>query len=124
MSIVTRVNITKDDGSQSRRYALYATPHKAKKTIAFFDITKELEAANSQDKDDGYDLDTGPRFGFAVHNAIIAMDLHVRADSAWCRDCARDQSIEGLRPRVSFPGFWSTAPADRVVEAKSWSWEP
>lgn len=108
---VCKLTVKKEDSNGSfRRYAIFT-----KNEHPCFDITGELEALEQQDKEDGYAPETGPRFGFGIHNALIAIEAH----EAW--QAATPSSVLD-KIKVPFRGSWRTYPKGNSTVVKRWSW--
>lgn len=74
-----------------------------------FEVTRELEALDREDRDDGYAAETGPRFGFGVYNALRAVEVH----SAW-------PSGGQEKIRVPFRGSWRTFQKSSSRVVRTW----
>lgn len=115
MIAVSKVEVKKDDGNGTyRRYVLTADGFNR----PCFDITKELEAADREDKAAGFERETGRAFAFTIHQALKAMAFHEEIEARWFTANGREED----RPRIPFQGFWRTLTKDQAVVSKTWSW--
>lgn len=106
---LAKLNVRKDDGSGAFRvYAVFEAEGQP-----VFDVTKELEALDRQDKADGYETETGPRFGFGIHNALRAVEIHEH----WCTLGGPTDKV-----RIPFRGSWRTFDKSRTRVTRTWSW--
>jgi len=114
MIAVSKIEVKKEDGAGTyRRYVVTVGNNRP-----CYDITKELEAADKEDKSSSYDREKGFAFGFTIHHALRAMELHEEVEKLWEKAGAPEED----KPKVAFPGFWTTIPKDKMAVSKTWSW--
>jgi hypothetical protein len=104
------------DGSQHASRA-YAVRDSLSNDLTCFDVTRELEALDREDAKDGHDSERGPKFGFGIHNALIA----VRAHGQWS-SVLSESNITDMKVKVPFKGSWRTFSKSATKVVREWSW--